>query len=83
MTTNTNIDRVALLIAAAAAMNVSTDVLHDVVDAAIDLDITDYDDASLQALHTLTNSLYRSDDDFDGLRYDLRVALGMSDDDNI
>ena len=89
MTTNTNanelpaFDRVTLIRSAARALNVTDVALHDVLDAALDLDVTDYpitDDAR-RALHTLARSLFRSDDDYDDFRADLRAALDMSDDD--
>lgn len=88
MTTNTNanelpaIDRVSIIRYAARALNVADNVLHDVVDAAIDVTTNDYDDDALRALHTLANSLFTNDDSYDEFRLELRTALDMLDDDD-
>ena len=79
MTTNTNdIPRTTLLLAAARAMNISDLDAHTVLDAALDFDVADYDDDNeRRALHTLANSLFSSDDDFDDFRLELRHALDI------
>lgn len=78
MTTNNEranrIDRAARIIHTANELQLDTDAMFRVVNAALDTDTLD--DPNRDALLALVSASFTSDDDYDDLRHELRVLAG-------